>query len=48
VAREVRLRQAPDLRFRVDETFDRMDATRRLFAREDVRRDVEGDGEDGA
>ena len=44
VAREVRLRHAPDLRFRVDETFDRMDATRRLFDREDVRRDVEAGG----
>jgi hypothetical protein len=48
VAREVRLRHAPDLRFRIDETFDRMDATRRLFAQEDVRRDVEADrSEDG-
>jgi ribosome-binding factor A len=47
VSREIRLRHAPDLRFRIDETFDRMDATRRLFERDDVRRDVEA-GDDGA
>jgi ribosome-binding factor A len=46
VAREVRLRHAPDLRFRIDETFDRMDATRRLLSDERVRRDVES-GEPG-
>ena len=40
------LKYAPNLRFVLDETFDRMDDTRRLFADERVRRDVEGD-EDG-
>ena len=30
----------------LDETFDRMDETRRLFARDDVRRDLESDEED--
>jgi ribosome-binding factor A len=42
IGKELSLKFAPDLRFRVDETFDRMDETRRLFAREDVRRDIEG------
>ncbi len=32
----------PELRFRPDETFDRIDATRRMFADPTVRRDVEG------
>lgn len=35
------LKYTPDLRFRLDETFDQMDETRRLFGQEDVRRDVE-------
>lgn len=35
------LKYTPDLRFRLDSTFDRMDETRRLFAQDDVRRDLE-------
>ena len=35
------LKFTPDLRFRLDETFDQMDETRRLFAQEDVRRDLD-------
>jgi ribosome-binding factor A len=31
--REMTLKYAPDLRFVIDETFDRMDDTRRLFRR---------------
>ena len=34
------LKFTPDLRFRIDETFDRLDDTRRMFGREDVRRDL--------
>ena len=41
VARAMTLKYAPRLRFQLDETFDRMDDTRRLFAEERVRRDVE-------
>ncbi|PWJ22000.1 30S ribosome-binding factor RbfA [Jannaschia seohaensis] len=41
------LRHAPELRFRIDETFDRMDATRRMLADPRVRRDVEAGGEAG-
>ncbi|WP_308917054.1 30S ribosome-binding factor RbfA [Jannaschia sp. LMIT008] len=46
VSREMTLKYAPDLRFRIDETFDRMDATRRLFGQDDVRRDVEAGRDD--
>lgn len=34
------LKFTPDLRFRIDETFDRLDDTRRMFGREDVQRDL--------
>ena len=43
VASGLTLKYAPNLRFVLDETFDRMDDTRRIFADERVRRDVEGD-----
>ena len=33
------------LRFRIDDTFDRMDATRRLFEQDEVRRDLDNDGD---
>ncbi len=42
VARGLDLKFAPDLRFIIDETFDRMDETRRLLGDETVRRDVDG------
>lgn len=41
VARGLDLKFAPELRFQLDDTFDRMDATRDLFAQDSVRRDVE-------
>jgi ribosome-binding factor A len=41
IGRKAVLKFTPDLRFRLDETFDQMDETRRLFAQEKVRRDVE-------
>ncbi|MEL6531423.1 MAG: 30S ribosome-binding factor RbfA [Pseudomonadota bacterium] len=43
LTREVTLKYAPDLHFVIDETFDRMDETRRLFSDERVRRDVASD-----
>ncbi|WP_435256826.1 30S ribosome-binding factor RbfA [Thioclava sp. FR2] len=49
VASELTLKYAPDLRFRPDETFDRLDETRRLFSDPKVRQDIaspEGDDED--
>jgi ribosome-binding factor A len=46
VAREMTLKFAPELRFEIDETFDRMDATRRLFSDARVRRDLEQHSDD--
>jgi ribosome-binding factor A len=46
IARAMTLKHAPDLKFEIDETFDRMDATRRLFADERVRRDLDAPSED--
>ncbi|MEZ5886902.1 MAG: 30S ribosome-binding factor RbfA [Paracoccaceae bacterium] len=40
VSREMTLKFAPELRFMIDETFDRLDETRRLFSDERVQRDV--------
>ena len=42
IGKKLALKFAPDLRFRIDETFDQLDETRRLFAQETVRRDIEG------
>lgn len=41
VGKKTGLKFAPDLRFRMDDTFDRMDETRRLFAQDNVRQDVD-------
>ncbi|GAB4310404.1 MAG: 30S ribosome-binding factor RbfA [Roseovarius sp.] len=41
IGRKLALKFAPELRFCIDETFDRMDETRRLLASQAVRRDVE-------
>lgn len=41
VSKNLTLKFSPELRFRLDETFDRMDDTRRMFEQDDVRRDVE-------
>lgn len=40
VAKAMTLKYAPELRFLQDETFDRMDQTRRMFADERVQRDI--------
>lgn len=40
VSSELTLRNSPELRFRADETFDRMDAARKLFADPVVQRDI--------
>ena len=45
VAKAMTLKYAPQLRFVLDETFDRMDDTRRLLSEDRVRRDVEHDGD---
>lgn len=41
IGRKLALKYAPDLRFRLDETFDQMDEARRLFAQDAVRRDLD-------
>ncbi|MGL4321182.1 MAG: 30S ribosome-binding factor RbfA [Paracoccaceae bacterium] len=46
VSAELTLKYAPDLRFRADETFDRLDETRRLFSDATVQRDIAARDED--
>lgn len=41
VGKKLALKFTPDLRFRIDETFDRMDDTRRMFSQENVQRDID-------
>ena len=41
ISKELTLKFTPDLRFRLDETFDRMDETRRLFSQDAVRKDLD-------
>jgi ribosome-binding factor A len=41
IGRKAALKHTPDFRFRIDETFDRMDQTRALFAQPEVKRDLE-------
>jgi ribosome-binding factor A len=41
IGKKVGLKYTPDLRFRLDETFDQMDATREMFARDEVKRDLD-------
>ncbi|MDP3401772.1 MAG: hypothetical protein Q8R97_11685, partial [Brevundimonas sp.] len=46
VASQLTLKYAPDLRFRPDETFDRLDETRRLFSDPKVVKDLSAPDED--
>lgn len=51
VSKALTLKFAPDLKFALDETFDQMDETRRLFSDAQVLRDIaapDDDGEDTA
>jgi ribosome-binding factor A len=48
VAKQLTLKFAPEIRFALDETYDRMDETRRLLADDTVRRDVEASDDDPA
>ena len=41
ISRNLTLKYSPEIRFRLDETFDRMDETRQLFSNEKVRRDLD-------
>ena len=47
VAKNVLLKNVPELRYQADDTFDRMDEARRLFSDETVQRDIKATG-DGA
>jgi ribosome-binding factor A len=47
VARNVLLKNVPELRYQADDTFDRLDEARRLFSDETVQRDIKATG-DGA
>lgn len=46
VTKVVGLKFSPELRFHLDETFDRMDDTRRMLGEERVRRDLQKDAPD--
>lgn len=48
VAKEMSLKYAPEIRFEIDETFDRMDETRRMLDQDAVRRDIERPASDAA
>lgn len=41
VSKALSIKFAPEVRFEIDDTFDRMDATRRLFAEDHVRQDLD-------
>lgn len=41
ISKKLALKFAPDLRFQLDETFDRMDETREMLGRDEVRRDTQ-------
>ena len=43
VAKGLALKFAPEIRFEIDETFDRLDDTRRIFSDDNVRRDLDTD-----
>ncbi len=43
ISKSLSLKFAPELRFEIDDTFDRMDETRRLFSQDDVKRDLKDD-----
>jgi ribosome-binding factor A len=43
VTRGLVLKHSPELKFAIDQTFDRLDTTRRMFADDRVRRDLEAD-----
>jgi len=42
VGKGLSLKYVPDLKFEIDETYDRIDATQRLFADAHVRQDLDG------
>lgn len=43
IGKAMTLKYAPDLRFLIDDTFDKLDESRRLFAQDKVRQDLDKD-----
>lgn len=41
IGKKLGLKFSPELRFQLDETFDRLEEARRMFEQDDVRRDLE-------
>ena len=41
VSKKLTLKFSPELRFKLDDTFDKLDAARAMFAQDVVRRDIE-------
>lgn len=41
VTKALTLKFSPEIKFEIDETFDRLDDTRRMFSQENVRRDLD-------
>ena len=46
ITKGMKIRHAPDLRFRIDDMFDRMDATRAMFEQDRVKNDIAQEDED--
>jgi ribosome-binding factor A len=40
ITKKLALKHSPELRFQLDDTYDQMDATRKMLAQEDVARDI--------
>ena len=45
ISKKLALKCAPDLRFQIDETFDRMDETKRMLDQQTVKNDIQRDNE---
>lgn len=41
IGRKIKMRHTPELRFILDDTFDRMEHSRAMFSQENVRRDLD-------
>ena len=46
ISRGLTLKHSPELKFAIDETFDRLEASRRMFADDRVRRDLDAADDD--
>ena len=46
VTKSLTLKFSPEIKFEIDETFDRLDDTRRMFEQDSVRRDLDRPEED--